>query len=177
MILNAYNSTLVISRIFHNIVPLCGETIVIGGFLLQRESNADGWYDGLAQRSGDKPSSGSIMAISPVTHTVAGQCDQSRYDVAYVELITALNIVGYLCNSQELMVMSTRPCLQNIRRICRKLFPGDGFKWITVVNSLGNTTYHFQSLVYNARISRWWWPTTSILQLWAESADWIISRL
>ena len=37
--LNAYNSTLVISRIFHIIVPLCGETMVIDGFSLQRESN------------------------------------------------------------------------------------------------------------------------------------------
>ena len=43
MVLNANNSTLVISRIFHIIVPLCGETMVIGGFPLQRESNADLW--------------------------------------------------------------------------------------------------------------------------------------
>ena len=54
-------------------------------------------------------------------------------------------------------------------------------RWIQMnyfVNLLdNNTTYHFPSLVYNACISRWWWPTTTILQLWAESADWIISRL
>ena len=53
-------------------------------------------------------------------------------------------------------------------------------RWIqmnNLVNLFGNTTYHFRSLVYNARISRWWSPTTTILQLWAESADWIISRL
>ena len=53
-------------------------------------------------------------------------------------------------------------------------------RWIQMnyfVNLLDNTTYHFRSLVYNARISRWWWPTTMILQLWAGSADWIISRL
>ena len=43
-------------------------------------------------------------------------------------------------------------------------------------NLLGNTTSHFRSLVYNTCISRWWWPTTTILQLWAETADWIISR-
>ena len=46
-------------------------------------------------RSGDRPSSGSVMAISLVTHTVAGlgtiswQCDRPWYDVTYVELITA----------------------------------------------------------------------------------------
>ena len=34
---------LVISRIFRIIVPLCRETMVIGGFPLQRESNADLW--------------------------------------------------------------------------------------------------------------------------------------
>ena len=48
-------------------------------------------------------------------------------------------------------------------------------RWIQMnyfVNLLGNRTYHFRSLVYNAHISRWWWPTTTILQLWAESADW-----
>ena len=53
-------------------------------------------------------------------------------------------------------------------------------RWVQMndfVNLLGNATYHFRSLVYNACISRWWWPTTAILQLWAESADWIISRL
>ena len=32
-----------IPRIYHIIVPLCGETMVIGGFPLQRESNADLW--------------------------------------------------------------------------------------------------------------------------------------
>ena len=42
-ILNANDITLVISRIFHIIVLLCGETMVIGGFPLQRESNADLW--------------------------------------------------------------------------------------------------------------------------------------
>ena len=53
-------------------------------------------------------------------------------------------------------------------------------RWIQMnyfVKLLGITTYHFRSLVYNACISRWWWPTTSILQLWAKSADWIIPRL
>ena len=53
-------------------------------------------------------------------------------------------------------------------------------RWIQMhyfVNLLGNTTYLFRSLVYDARISRWWWPTITILQLWVESADWIISCL
>ena len=134
------------------------------------------------RRSGDRPSSGSIMAISLVTHTVAGlgtiswQCDRPRYDVAYVELITALNIVGYLWNSQELMAILTRLCLQHTRWMCLNF----SRRWIQMndfVDLLGNATYHFRSLVYNARISRWWWPATTILQLWAESADWIISRL
>ena len=97
--------------------------------------------------------------------------------VAYVELITALSTVWYLWNSPKLMAISTRVYLKHTRWICRNVFPGDGFKWIGVVNLLGNTTYHFQSLVYNARISWWGWPTTNILQFWAELADGIISRL
>ena len=89
------------------------------------------------RRSGDRPSSGSIMTISLVTHTVVGlgtiswQCDRPRYDVAYVELITALNIVGYLWNPQELMAISTRLYLQHTRWICRNFFQAmDWNEWL-----------------------------------------------
>ena len=133
-------------------------------------------------RSGDRPSSGSMMAISLVTHTVAGlgtiswQCDRPQYDIAYVELITALSIVGYSWNSQELMAIPTRLCLQHPRWICRIFFSRGWIQMNYFVNMLGNTMYHFRSLVYNVHISRLWWPTTTMLQLWAESVNWFISR-
>ena len=64
--------------------------------------------------------------------TISWQYDRPRYDVAYVELIAALNIIGYLWNSQELMAILTRLCLQHTRWMCLNFFPGDGFKWITL---------------------------------------------
>ena len=99
--------------------------------------NDDIHYKLHRNRSGDRPSSGSIMTISLVTHTVAGlgttswQCDRPRYDVAYVELITAFNIVGCLWNPQELMAISTRLCLQHTRWICRNFFQAmDWNEWL-----------------------------------------------
>ena len=125
---------------FPHYCPFVRETMVIGGFPLQRESKADFLCLTLTNegRSADMPLHEPAMAYfsevvsSRSMMTISWQCDRPRYDVAYVELISALSIVGYLWNSQELMAISTRFCLQHARWICRNFFPGGGFKWITL---------------------------------------------
>ena len=90
-----------------------------------QQQDSIGWYDGMVQIRRQAIiwiNNDNFTYNSHSCRTISWQCDRPRFDVAYVELITALNIVGYLWNSQELMAISTRLCLQHIRWICRIFF-------------------------------------------------------
>ena len=93
-----------------------------------QQQDSIGWYDGLAQIRRQAiiwilyGNFTCNTQLQDFFMTIWWQCDRLRYDVAYIELIIALNIVGYVCNSQELMAISTRLCLQHTRWICRNFF-------------------------------------------------------
>ena len=90
-----------------------------------QQQDSISWYDGLVQIRRQAIiwiNDGNFTCNTHSCRTISWQCDRPRYDVAYVELITALNIVGYLLNSQELMAISTRLCLWHTRWICRIFF-------------------------------------------------------